>query len=213
MIIGISGQAGSGKDTCADIFVQEFNFVKIAFADPVKRICREVFDFSDNQLWGPSQTRSEPDTRYLRNNGEYLTPRHALQTIGTSGGRDCYEDIWAEHAIKTANKLLDANRTKSRALYNPKWGITYDTLAVCPYEGAIISDVRFRNEIDALRNSNALVFRVVRPGAGLNGEAAKHVSESEMKELPDSLFDEVIVNDGTIEDLRAKVAKLMKTYR
>lgn len=34
MLIGICGQAGSGKDTVADHLCKNFSFVKVAFADP-----------------------------------------------------------------------------------------------------------------------------------------------------------------------------------
>jgi len=47
MIIGVAGNAGSGKDTVADHLVKHHGFVKVALADPLKRICREVFDFSE----------------------------------------------------------------------------------------------------------------------------------------------------------------------
>src|SRR5262249_21718742 len=126
-VIGICGRAGAGKDTAADVLVKEFGFVKVSLADPLKRICREVFAFTEEQLWGPSECRNEPDKRYRRRpsgydaNGrpidkcgclrenkrafmdaedyrdhlpcpavfsgdEFLTPRHALQQLGTEWG-------------------------------------------------------------------------------------------------------------------------------
>lgn len=63
-IVGITGQAGSGKDTVADRFVEEHGYVKIALADPLKRLGREVFGFTDTQLWGPSEHRNAHDKRY-----------------------------------------------------------------------------------------------------------------------------------------------------
>jgi hypothetical protein len=87
-------------------------FVKVALADPLKRICFDVFNFTEAQLWGPSEERNKPDKRYLRmakgalgvterivKNSEFvlercanpeedifLTPRYALQTLGTRVG-------------------------------------------------------------------------------------------------------------------------------
>jgi dephospho-CoA kinase len=60
MLVGILGLAGSGKDETANMFVKYHNFIRIAFADPVKRIVQDVFDFDDQQLWGPSKFRNEP---------------------------------------------------------------------------------------------------------------------------------------------------------
>src|SRR5690348_4750212 len=107
-IIGIVGKAGSGKDTAADILIKNHNFCKIAFADPLKRFCKELFDFSEDQLWGSSDKRSVPDERYLRqtDDGEkYLTPRFALQRIGTEGVRFAYKDAWVDYTIRKINQL------------------------------------------------------------------------------------------------------------
>ncbi len=62
-IIGVCGQAGSGKDTVAN-YLAEYGFVKIALADPIKRFGYLVFLFTEDQLWGPSQSRNSVDLRY-----------------------------------------------------------------------------------------------------------------------------------------------------
>jgi hypothetical protein len=66
MIIGVCGPASSGKDTGAERFIKEHGFVRVAFADPLKRYARDMFDFTDEQLWGPSEMRNMPDKRYPR---------------------------------------------------------------------------------------------------------------------------------------------------
>src|SRR5688500_6924803 len=63
-IIGVSGQAGSGKDTVANYLCEEYGFVKIALADPIKRFGYHVFHFNEDQLWGPSASRNAIDERY-----------------------------------------------------------------------------------------------------------------------------------------------------
>jgi hypothetical protein len=58
----------------------------------------------------------------------------------------------------------------------------------------VITDVRFANEAAAIRSWGGEIIRIDRPGVGpVNG----HVSEA-MPFEPD----EVIENDGTIEDLQ-----------
>jgi hypothetical protein len=64
MIIGIAGAAGSGKDTVSGFISQYSNAISIAQADPMKRFARNVFDFTEQQLWGPSECRNAPDDRY-----------------------------------------------------------------------------------------------------------------------------------------------------
>jgi len=66
LLIGVSGSAGAGKETVANYLVDGAGFVKVSFADPLKRICKDVFDFSDEALWGASEFRSQPDKRYPR---------------------------------------------------------------------------------------------------------------------------------------------------
>jgi hypothetical protein len=98
-LIGISGFAGSGKDTVADWLVREKAFVKLSLADPIKRICKDVFDFSDEQLWGPSEKRSEPDKRYVR-------------TMKTTLADYCDGEIFAELYHKGSEPITEEERRK-----------------------------------------------------------------------------------------------------
>jgi hypothetical protein len=63
-IIGVSGHANSGKDTIAEHLIYEHGFVRVALADPIKRFAYHVFEFSRQQLWGPSASRNKVDHRY-----------------------------------------------------------------------------------------------------------------------------------------------------
>ncbi len=57
-VIGLLGPAGSGKDLVADWFVSK-GFIKVAFADPMKRFVAKTFSISNDRLWGPSEMRNE----------------------------------------------------------------------------------------------------------------------------------------------------------
>lgn len=57
-IIGITGQAGSGKDEIAGRFVKKHDYVQLSLADPMKRFGLNVFGFDVIQLWGPSSARN-----------------------------------------------------------------------------------------------------------------------------------------------------------
>ena len=226
MLIGISGIAGSGKDSAAN-FLVELGFCKISFADPIKRIAQDIFDFSEQQLWGASQYRNEPDKRYLRSvtitkgravgpsmlgpepaNYDYLAPRLVLQKIGTEVGRECYPNVWIEYGLKAAKKILECPQDliydKTRGVLPSK---TKDII-----KGVVIPDCRFLNEIDAIHNLDGLVIRITRPYSGLKGTT--HPSEVEQLSIPDDKFDHIIVNDGSLDDLKEKVIvlfnKLMK---
>lgn len=56
-VLGLLGPAGSGKDLVADWFAEK-GYVKIAFADPMKRFAQKTFGLSTEQLWGPTSERN-----------------------------------------------------------------------------------------------------------------------------------------------------------
>lgn len=255
MLIGILGKAGAGKDSAANVLVERHGFVKVSLADPLKRICREVFDFTEEQLWGPSHKRNEPDTRYVQvkagserlvdiqatrgpdgtpslpvpfegeeegfeffppeniygnpNMGrlrlpvrdQFLTPRFALQTLGSEWGRNCYGDIWTEYAIRIAKTLLEGTSGEGTSFeYTSQKGL-YLVEGTWRPAGIVVPDVRFRNEVDAIKAAGGVVWKILRPGAGLSGAAAQHVSETEQDSVKDEEFDVIFDNAGTLEDL------------
>jgi hypothetical protein len=58
-LIGIGGPAGSGKDTAASWIANNYGAITVAQADPLKRFAKDVFGFSEEQLWGPSELRNQ----------------------------------------------------------------------------------------------------------------------------------------------------------
>lgn len=204
-IIGVCGSAGSGKSAVADILARECGFVVVGLADVLKRFCAEAWGWDTATLWGSSHRRNEPDTRYRMASGEFLTPRRALQVLGTEFGRTMDPDVWVRLAIETAEHVGRG------ANYAPEVGLTR---WLFPYhdvhKGVVIPDVRFRNEVGAINRAGGKVWKVVRDGAGLEGEAGLHASEQELRRIPDSEFAAVLDNNGTLEELRAKVLELVK---
>ncbi len=192
-IVGLCGQAGAGKDTVADFLVLDHSFVKIALADPIKRAAQDWFGFSYEQLWGPSELRNAPDPRFTLPGGDFLTPRKALQFMGTEIGRVLYPDVWVEYTLRACSKLF---RTSS-------------------VTGVVISDVRFKNEIDAIHRAGGKVVRVVRKNRpSLSGEATAHQSETEQLAVPDELFDHHLINGGdSLALLRAATAGLVEVLK
>ena len=209
MIIGITGQAGSGKDTIALHLCDKYRFIRVGLADPLKRICKEVYDFTDEQLWGPSEKRNAGDKRYWRKKKDgtpdILSPRYALQTLGTEWGRDCYPNTWIDYGIRVA-KSLEAGYAK----YNPQDGLIITEKDVGEIGGVVFSDLRFKNEIDAVKAAGGLLIRVKRPGYDGNVGVANHASEEEQKTISDDTFDRILNNTGSIADLLNEVDRMMK---
>ncbi|MCK9602822.1 MAG: adenylate kinase [Candidatus Omnitrophica bacterium] len=160
--IGITGRRRAGKDTIADYICARYgadHFTrKLAVADPIRAIARDVFGFSVAQL--ESALKDEIDPRWG------ATPREILQFVGTDmfrvtlGARfpSIGADIWAR-------SLRDRIESASRGIIRP----------LAPHI-IVVSDVRFPNEAQVLRDLGGAIIRVRRAvGVGANDE---HASET-----------------------------------
>lgn len=182
--VAISGQARTGKNTLAQMIVENIipisvssEFVNdhkiVAVADPIKNIVMQMIPNADPQcLWGESELRSKlvpGDFRDL--NEQPLTYRKMLMDIGTLG-RKYNTDIWLNALVQ------DADKNKSLKVY-------------------VVSDVRFPNEINYLKNHGFCMVRLKRPGV----PQIDDISETAQLEIPDTFFDHVIENNGSLNDL------------
>jgi hypothetical protein len=222
VIIGFLGQSESGKDTASDHLVKEYDFAKVAFADVMKRIVREVYDFDYLQLWGSQEDKGRPDVRYpILPSGEaqggFLTPRKALQLLGTEIGRIIYQDTWAMYAMRVAKRILEGG-----VGYDPQVGILTGPVFYMlrrRIRGVVISDVRFENEVKIIHDNGGVVIRLKREGktGESQGGIKGHASENDMKAIPDSSFDAIInVPEGkelfykAIDDTLYKIPTVVK---
>ena len=201
MIIGIHGVAHSGKDTLGDYLAAQLlkqgqaEVYRVAFADPFKRFAQDVFQFDDEQVWGTNKEKG--DARYVRMNGELLSPRRVLQTMGTDISRLLYEGIWVAYVQRVFDQLL----AKSH-IYTQKAGLTWrpKNMGQPTTVHIIVSDVRHDNEAALIKKYGGVILQIVRKSSGLQGEAAKHTSE---KGIAKEYIDEVIDNNATLQDLEA----------
>lgn len=220
MIVGICGLTKSGKSAAGNVLVGAHNYAAIAFGDAIKRVLMEVYDFTVEQLWGSE--KEVPDKRFPREHSFewdsdgrrkcsccgmagakeldgskcYLTPRHAMKTLGTEWGRNCYWDTWARRAVKDALTVLDDHLE-----YNREVGVV--PAITRDYDGVVIPDVRFKNEMQVIREAGGKLVRIVRPG--YEKPQWDHLSETEQLTVPDSEFNYIMHNQGTLEDLALKV--------
>lgn len=196
-LIGLGGLAGAGKDTAAEALTERCGFVKIAFADPMKRFAMEMWNFTEEQLWGPSERRNAVDPRYG------FSPRHVLQVLGTEVGRQIDRKVWLRYGLLTAHRIVTGLGTLKYVRTQGIVRLRPDQWLGVP-RGVVITDVRFLNEGTAIKEVGGLVFMIDRQGAGLEGVAAKHASEQGFIDLF-GLADGAISNDSTIEELHRKV--------
>jgi hypothetical protein len=141
MIIGIAGFQGSGKDTIADYLQNIYGFKRDSFANTLKDAVSAVFGWDRELLEGrttESRTwREQVDTWWAeRLHMPNLTPRYVLQVWGTEVARKSFhDDTWI---ASLENKLRKTSND------------------------IVISDVRFPNEIAAIKRAGGVVIRVTR---------------------------------------------------
>lgn len=63
-LVGISGYSRTGKDTVAHHLVEKYKAIHLGMTDHTKRHMADTFNFSEEQLFGPSEARNAGDLRY-----------------------------------------------------------------------------------------------------------------------------------------------------
>ncbi len=108
MIIGLTGKAGTGKDTAADYLVNRHGFAKLSFATALKRGLNAMFGFSMKQ-WDDREWKET----VLHEIGK--SPRQLAQTLGTEWGRQLVkQDLWPSLAMAEAIGMTNAVLTDVR---------------------------------------------------------------------------------------------------
>lgn len=214
-IISLTGNMGVGKDTMADYMVEKYGYVKVSMADPFKRIAKEVYEFSDEQLWGPSSARNQEDKRYPRADGTYLTARIVTQLLGSDLSRVAYPETWIVYMKRVIKKI------QAGYFYSETKGPYEIKGKKSSYTGIIVSSCRFKNEIEAIHEMGGVSVRLVRPALSVEGFLStglkNHITETEQLSLPDDFFTYVLeVPEGlgafhkVIDDFMEKINKTDK---
>ena len=230
ILIGISGKANSGKNTVASIINDLTNnrFEEKCFAGKLKdMVCLligctrsdlEDRDFKERELgeewWYYSfkpvmldylSHRDNTIENGIDKNEKYiikLTPRKLMTLLGTECGRALlHPNIWVNSLFGDYLERIDMTPAPHRSS-----GINVQSLG---YPSWIVTDIRFPNEVEAIKSRGGIVIRVNRPdevtlGGGDN--LYEHPSETLLDGYQD--FDYIIENDGDISDLVRKVKEL-----
>jgi len=134
VIVGFSGRAGAGKDTAAGPLLEE-GWVKLSFAEPLKRMLCELFGW-DMANWENLEWKETPRRECMDK-----TPRYMAQTLGTEWGRELvHPNLWVETALNRA-RMLEARGAN-----------------------IVFTDVRFPNEAKAIKNNGGMLIHMMREG-------------------------------------------------
>ena len=181
MIIGLTGYARSGKDSVAQILVDNYGFTKYAFADKVRDIAYElnpIVEHSHKQLYvvKPVPLQSIVDALSWEHAKSTVPEvRRLLQDLGMAVRKHLGEETWIRATLDQIDK--DKN--------------------------VVISDVRFSNEAEAISALGGQVWRIKRMGVDA---VNSHISETQMDGYK---VDQILLNHGTLEDLELSVKTRM----
>lgn len=205
-IIGLIGFIGSGKDTVASRLIQH-GARRDSFASPLKDQVAAIFGWQRDLLEGNTiqsrEFRETPDMFWSRKLGiANFTPRLALQLIGTDVMRNQFhEDIWL-------SSLEYRLRCQASA-----------------HKMVVISDARFRNELDLVKRMNGKVIRIQRGElpewydtalkANEGNVIAKKIMNTRYRDVHRSEWDwagfdvdYTITNDGSLDDLHVQIDEI-----
>jgi hypothetical protein len=209
MIVGVSGFIGSGKGTVATQLTEQYAFRKDSFAASLKDCCAVMFDWPRDMLEGETDAsrawREVVDDWWSMKLGiPNLTPRLALQLIGTDALRNNFSDaIW----FTTLENRVRKN----------------------PTQHVVISDVRFPNEIKFVQDHGGIMIKVNRGPAPVwyetailankGNSLAKNAmttvySDAHFSEWAwvGSKFDYELNNDSTVEMLNAQILEIVSRF-
>lgn len=186
MLLLIHGAKRSGKDTFAGILKELVPESKVhSFADPLKEIISKTFSISLEVLDKLKNTEDlkivfeSPTEKYTTK----LNMRNILQNFGTEGMKPIFGDaVWA-----------DLLKSKYDAYNNN------DILVSVP-------DFRVPEEFGSLSKSSTsdiVTVKIERPGLESNDY---HITENGLKDFK---FDYIVLNDGTLDDLRAEAVAFL----
>lgn len=184
-VIGLAGHARSGKDTIADFLteIEDGRVEREAFADRLKVIAAISLGVVEPNAVGISAVRRWADRHKQAESVAVIGPGGTV--LSEISGREFLQRLGAEAIRGTlgADVLVEA--------------VPMDR----DCDLFVLTDVRFRNEAEAVRRAGGQVWRVTRPGLRPDG----HVSE---EPIDDELVDVEIDNSGTLADLFDQVRRL-----
>ena len=160
-----------------------------------------VYDLGNHLVprWGfdKNEDNNMCEKRYLVK----LTPRRILQLLGTEAGRQIiHPNIWVNSLMSEYKRKEDDDRGVYRENFTSNSNL---------YPNWIITDMRFPNELEAVKSKGGITIRIERPNEYKEGEPTQRSIHPSETALDNAEFDYVVYNTGTIEQLVEKIRHIL----
>lgn len=206
-VIGLHGKKRRGKDTVAamlgDLLGGDYKLISpadnlkmllceslgIPYDDLPRQAVQIMDDCKENWTLHVTTPSVDGDGFPRLQQVAHISGRQFQQFTGDGARKVFGADFWIDQVLPPSSFYNSEDQARLARKHNMQ-----------PDATLMIPSVRYENEAQRTREYGGPVIEVVRPGLPDNDS---FVSE---QRLPDHLIDYTIINDGTLDELREKVA-------
>lgn len=205
MIVAFSGAKFAGKDSAAEGLMRTCGFKRIGLADRLKTICSIVFELNRQDMDDPFKKETPFETPIVISENQLNTLFKILIEDGINVTESHINEINSQFRSKKLSTIRDALQVVGtdicRNFIKDDIWLSYVKKNVEEdYGNIVITDARFKNERDFLRQLGAVLILVNRPGFESKDN---HISENQLGDHSD--YDVVINNVSTITALQSEI--------
>lgn len=210
-----AGKMQVGKTTsaqiCTDILFNEYGYEveNRSFAFALKETCRSLFRIP----WSDHDTNEDKNQLTdVKWDGFPLSVREKYSKDTVTGpwyipprtGKMTRREVWQVFGSDIIRGMVDKD------LWAKMPFLDIFDLVLGRTEPIIVTleDTRFPNEIEQARKHDSLIVKLIRN----TGNKDNHVSETALDNIPDSKFDLVIDNNGTLDELDQKLSQFIEEH-
>jgi hypothetical protein len=211
MIICLSGQKRTGKDSCADVLVAKYNFKKLSLADPIRELGQEIFDipisvFNSDEL--KEKPFKEPIFLEEWNIDDIVTYVEDVWNMPVSTATLQTMRTFAETQLNHPRHVLQFVGTELlRNNIDDSIFLKLAARRMRMNDGHfVIADCRFSNERAFFKEIGATLCLIKRPTIHY---IDTHMSENDLG--TDDDYDVIMTNDGSLNSFKLDVSEWINT--
>ncbi len=201
MVIGLTGAAGAGKDTVADILVAEHGFTKISFGASIYREVSEAFGVDLLKMCKKAGAKEAPDKRLaLTRCSDNAFSKALILGLVKKGHTEDLAGFLSYR--RSPREILQWWGTEYRRSQNKTYWISQVESQLSGLTGnVVITDIRDQMELDLLHNKQGRSWIVRRDCAEQEQRSNEHATSVFWRGVAGT----ELVNNGTKRELAEQI--------